>query len=121
LHSTLIKGEIGLFFSQIVEFKCIYEKKRFLEQRKSKLMLKGDRSFHFLKRINDNAYKVDLPCEYDVTATFSVSDLSLFDVGNNSLMNPFEESEDNMIQTTPYDPLHVSIGSITRSIAKKVK
>jgi hypothetical protein len=97
------------------------KKKRFLEQRKSKLMLKGDKSFQFLKRIIDNAYKVDLPCEYDVTATFSVSDLSLFDVGNNFLMNPFEEREGNMIQTTPKDPLHVSIESITRSRAKKVK
>ena len=35
-----------------------------------------------LERINDNAYKIDLPCEYGVSVTFNVSRLSLFDVGN---------------------------------------
>jgi len=29
-----------------------------------------------LERINDNAYKVDLPSEYGVSATFNVTDLS---------------------------------------------
>ena len=41
--------------------------------------------------INDNAYKLDLPSEYNVSATFNVSDLSPFDVGEDSRTNPFEE------------------------------
>jgi hypothetical protein len=34
---------------------------------------------------------VDLPGEYKVSATFNVSDLSPFDVGENSRSNPFKE------------------------------
>ena len=44
-----------------------------------------------LERINDNAYKIDLPGEYNVSATFNVSDLSLFDVGSDSRLNLFED------------------------------
>jgi hypothetical protein len=32
-----------------------------------------------------------LPGEYDVNGTFNVSDLTLFDVGGDSRLNPFEE------------------------------
>jgi len=39
--------------------------------------------------INDNAYKVDLPSEYNVSVTFNVTDLSLFDVGDDSRLNLF--------------------------------
>ncbi len=40
-------------------------KERFPNQRKSKLLLGADGPFHVIVRINDNAYKVDLPDEYD--------------------------------------------------------
>lgn len=40
--------------------------------------------FKSLKKINDDAYKVDLPNEYGVSATFNVSNIFLFDVGDNS-------------------------------------
>ena len=44
-----------------------------------------------LERINDNAYKLDLPSSYgNVNATFNVTDLSLYDVGD-SRTNPFEK------------------------------
>ena len=44
-----------------------------------------------LERINDNAYKLDLPSNYgNVSATFNIADLFLFDVGN-SRTNPFKE------------------------------
>lgn len=54
-------------------------KERFPEHRKSKLQPRGDGPFQVIQRINDNAYKLDLPGEYNVSATFNVTDLSPFD------------------------------------------
>ena len=51
-------------------------KERFPNQRKSKLQPRGDGPFQVLERINDNAYKIDLPGEYSVSATFNVADLT---------------------------------------------
>ncbi|XP_073360461.1 uncharacterized protein [Aegilops tauschii subsp. strangulata] len=51
-------------------------KDRFPEQRKCKLQPRGDGPFTVLERINDNAYKINLPEEYGVSPTFNVSDLS---------------------------------------------
>ena len=50
-------------------------KERFPAHRKTKLHPRGDGPFQILENINDNAYKVDLPGEYKVSATFNVSDL----------------------------------------------
>ena len=66
-------------------------KERFPTQRRSKLLPRGDGPFQVLERINDNAYKLDLPGEYNVSATFNVSDLSLFDVGDDLRINPSQE------------------------------
>ena len=41
-----------------------FRKEWFPSQRKSKLMPRGDGPFQVLARINDNAYKIDLPGEY---------------------------------------------------------
>jgi hypothetical protein len=40
-----------------------------------------------VERINDNAYKLDLPGEYGVSASFNVADLSPFDVGDDLRTN----------------------------------
>ena len=48
-------------------------KERFPLQRKSKINPRGDGPFQILERINDNAYKVDLPGEYNVNASFNVA------------------------------------------------
>jgi hypothetical protein len=48
----------------------------FPQQRKSKLSPRGDGPFKVLAKINDNAYKLELPPEYsNVSATFNVKDL----------------------------------------------
>jgi hypothetical protein len=98
-------------------------KKRFSAHRKTKLHPRGDGPFQILEKINDNAPKVDLPDEYKVSATFTVSDLSPFDVGEDSRSNPFEERGNDGNQSGPSlkDPLQVPDGPITRSRAKKIK
>ena len=53
-------------------------KDRFPTQRKSKLSPRGDGPFQILKRVNNNAYKLDLPLEYGVHDTFNAIDLSPF-------------------------------------------
>jgi len=52
------------------------------------------------QRINDITYKIDLSDNYDVSATFNVVDLTLFDIGVNSRSNSFEER--GMIWINPY-------------------
>ena len=66
-------------------------KERFPAHRKTKLHPRRDGPFQIFEKINDNTYKVDLPGEYNVFSTFNVSDLSPFDVGEDSWSNPFEE------------------------------
>ncbi|KAH9686162.1 Endonuclease [Citrus sinensis] len=95
-------------------------------QRPSKLLPRGDGPFQVVARINDNANKLDLPSEYNVSATFNVSDLSPFDVGEDSRTNPFEERgndenhQGNTIKSSN-DPLHIHGGPITRARAKKMQ
>jgi hypothetical protein len=62
-------------------------KNRFSSKRKFKLMLRVDRPFRVIEMVNDNAYKVDLPDEYNISATFNVKDLSpyLEDVDDSDL------------------------------------
>jgi hypothetical protein len=76
--------------------------------------------FQIIEMINDNAYKVDLLGEYSVSATFNVVDLSLFDVGDDSRLNPIKEKGDDAIQA-PKNLLAVPVGLVTRLRAKKFK
>ena len=72
-------------------------KERFPARKCSKLHPRGDDSFQVLEMINDNAYKLDLSGEYNISATFNVSDLSPFDVGDDSRTNPFEEKGNTIL------------------------
>ena len=98
-------------------------KERFPAHRRTKLHPRGDGPFQILKKINDNAYKVDFPSEYNVSATFNIFDLSPFDVGEDSRLNLFEERGNDGNQGGPSlkDPLQVLDRPITRSRAKKIK
>ncbi|KAG7556876.1 Integrase catalytic core [Arabidopsis suecica] len=53
-------------------------KERFPKERKSKLSPRGDGPFRVLEKINDNAYKIELPGELNISPTFNVADLSPF-------------------------------------------
>jgi hypothetical protein len=53
-------------------------KEQFPKKHKYKLMSRGDGPFKVLAKINDNAYRIDLPTEYGVGPTFNVTDLFPF-------------------------------------------
>nr|GEZ27925.1 RNA-directed DNA polymerase [Tanacetum cinerariifolium] len=67
-----------------------------------KLQPRGDGPFKVLKRINDNAYKIELPGQYNVSATFNVGNLTRYvppddddvDVVD-SRTSPFLDGEDD--------------------------
>jgi hypothetical protein len=50
-------------------------KERFSELRKSKLMSRVAGPFKILAKINDNAYKLELPLEFGVSPSFNILDL----------------------------------------------
>ena len=95
-------------------------KERFPTQRRSKLLPRGDGPFQVLERINDNAYKLDFPGEYNVSATFNVSDLSPFDTGDDLRTNPSKEGgNDEDIKDQVSSP--IPVGPVTRARAKRFK
>ena len=51
-------------------------KERFPKQPNAKLSPRADGPFKIVQKINDNAYKVELPGTYGVSTTFNVVDLS---------------------------------------------
>ena len=73
-------------------------KEQFIQQRKSKLLSWKDGPFQVLEWINDNAYKLDLPGEYNVRAIFNVSDLIHVDVGDDLRINPLQEEGNDEIE-----------------------
>ena len=75
-------------------------KEQFPKQSKYKLIPRRDGSFQVLEWINDNAYKLDCPSEYNVSATFNVSNLSPFDANDNLRTNPFQEEGNDEIEET---------------------
>lgn len=85
-------------------------KERFLTKRKSNLDACSDGPFQIITKINDNAYKVDLPGEYGVYATFNVRDLSSFDFESDSYLrtNTFD-GRGNDTNAIPY--AQESVGS----------
>ncbi|XP_071923180.1 uncharacterized protein [Coffea arabica] len=84
-------------------------KERFPASRRTKLHQRGDGPFQVLERINDNAYKLELPSEYGISASFNVSDLSPFDFDTDfedSRTNPFEEGRNDAdTGPSPSDPI----------------
>jgi len=73
-------------------------------KRKSKLMPRSDRPIEVLEQIGSSPYNVDLPREYNVSATFNVADLSLYYVYYEALpslrANSSQEGEADRDQIT---------------------
>jgi hypothetical protein len=53
-------------------------KERFPNLRKSKLMPRADGPFKVLEKLNENAYKLDLPADFGVSPTFNIADLKSY-------------------------------------------
>ena len=71
-------------------------KERFPNRRFPKLQPRADGPFRIMKKINDNAYKIELPGDYGVSATFNVADLSPFEEDDEDLRSsPFQPGEDD--------------------------
>jgi hypothetical protein len=100
-------------------------KEWFLEFRKSKLMSRATGPFKILAKINDNAYKLELPPECRVSPSFNISDLQ-----------PYLEEQDempsrriSMQEGDDYEDINTSatiipsveiLGPITRSQAQQL-
>ena len=85
-------------------------KDRFPSLRQSKLKPRADGPFQVLEKINDNAYRIELPDRFGVHDIFNVSDLSPFYAGSelvddlvDSGSNPFQWGEDDVIPTSNTD------------------
>ncbi|KAL4368062.1 hypothetical protein GQ457_05G022630 [Hibiscus cannabinus] len=108
-----------------------FRKERFPAQRKSKLSPRGDGPFQTLEKINDNAYKIDLPEKYNVSVTFNVSDLSLYEPGPDLRTTRSQEGENDedistsleeVILVSPYkDPEEFPLGPIARARAQRFR
>jgi hypothetical protein len=115
-------------------------KERFPDQRKSKLIPRGDGPFCVLAKINDNAYKIDLPPSYGVNNTFNFADLLPYTSKDTSESRtiPFQGEENDMtmpLSNTLQPPSHTTSsqvqptssptpvfdGPITRSRSKKLQ
>jgi hypothetical protein len=84
-------------------------KDRFLDLRKSKIMPRAAGPFKVLEKINDNAYKPELPPEFGVSPTFNVSDLKPYFGEEDELesrITPIQEGEDD----EDISPLHTMQG-----------
>jgi len=70
---------------------------RFLTQKRFKLISRGDKPFQIIEKINDNASKVELSGEYGISVIFNLSNLYLFDVGDDSRKKSFEKRGNDAI------------------------
>jgi hypothetical protein len=97
-------------------------KERFPDLRKSKLVPRADGPFKVLEKINENAYKLDLPTNFGVSPTFNIADLGEEDELV-SRMTQMQEGEDDVdINTSDTStPTHNQIsGLITRACARQL-
>ncbi|CAL1359601.1 unnamed protein product [Linum trigynum] len=95
-------------------------KERFPHQRRSKLLPRSEGPFQVISKVGNNAYKIDLPREYGISATFNVSDLAPYLEDNSDLRsNLFQGGgTDEVIKTKSISSQE---GPITRLQAKRLR
>ncbi|XP_071924840.1 uncharacterized protein [Coffea arabica] len=99
-------------------------KERFPVQHRNKLLPRGDRPFQVMARINDNAYKLNLPGEYNVSATFNVSDLSPYladdEVDLRTKLSQEEGNDDEVGGAIQVEQVKMPLGPMTRARTKRL-
>jgi hypothetical protein len=105
---------------------CLYlRKERFLKLRKSKLMSRVAGPFKFFAKINNNAYKLELPPEFGVSRSFNISDLRPYLGEEDEMpsrttsMQEGEDDEDINTLTTIIPSVEI-VDPITRSRAQQL-
>ena len=102
-------------------------KKRFPSKRKSKIMLRSEGPFKILEQVGPNAYKVDFPRDYGISATFNVADLRAYVDENEDLSslrsNSLQPGEDDGDHPTQPMESHASVQNPAKgsSIVKEVQ
>ena len=66
-------------------------KERFPSRKKSKLMARGDDRYEIVQRVEDNAYKIELSGEMNITAIFNIGDLTHYIKDEDLRVNPLWE------------------------------
>jgi hypothetical protein len=101
-------------------------KEWFPDLRKSKLMPRVDGLFKVLEKINENAYKLDVPANFGVSPTFNIADLKPYLGEEDKLesrrtkMQEGEDDEDINTSNTS-TPTHNQIsGPITQARARQL-
>ena len=97
-------------------------KDRFPDLRTSKLMPRADGPFKVLQKINDNAYKIDLPAEFGVSPTFNIADLTPYlgeDEELPSRTTSIQEGGDDEDISTTVTPTP-AVGPMTRARVKQL-
>jgi hypothetical protein len=100
-------------------------KEQFPDLRKSILVPKADGPFKVLEKINENAYKLDLPADFGVSPTFNIADLKSYlgeedELESKTTQIQKEEDVDINISDTS-TPIHNQIsGPITRACARQL-
>jgi hypothetical protein len=93
--------------------------------RKSKLMSRAAGPFKILAKINDNAYKLELPPEFGVSPSFNISDLRPYMGEEDEIplrttsMQEGEDDEDINTSATIIPSIEI-LGPITRSRAQEL-
>ena len=109
-------------------------KVRFPNERKSKLMPRIDGPFEVIRKISNNAYKMDLEGKYEKSNSFNVTDLIPFIADEPDLRtNPFQVGGDDVImeqlsdedkdikgKPADEDALAIPVGPMTHSRTKRL-
>jgi hypothetical protein len=100
-------------------------KEWFPELRKSKLMYRIAGLFKILAKINDNAYKLELPPEFGVSLSFNISDLRPYlgeedEMPSRTTSMQEEEDDEDINTSTIITPSVEILGPITRSWAQQL-